>query len=93
MVQGIDGRVKRYVCVTARIDEDGRTRPMSVQWWNGETYPIEKVVSVCRRSSKRVGGDVYKRQLCFQGAEREGVADSGCERADRGHYGPSRHRL
>ena len=39
VVQGIDGRVKRYVCVTARIDEDGRTRPMSVQWWNGETYP------------------------------------------------------
>ena len=57
VVQGIDGRVKRYVCVTARIDEDGRTRPMSVQWWNGETYPIEKVISVCRRSSKRVGGD------------------------------------
>jgi len=57
VVQGIDGRVKRYVCVTARIDEDGRTRPMSVQWWNGETYPIEKVISVCRRSYKRVGSD------------------------------------
>lgn len=69
VVQGIDGRVKRYVCVTARIDEDGRTRPMSVQWWNGETYPIEKVISVCRRSSKRVGGDGICYTVIIDGKE------------------------
>ena len=69
VVQGIDGRVKRYVCVTARIDEDGRTRPMSVQWWNGETYPIEKVISVCRRSSKRVGGDGICYTVIINGKE------------------------
>lgn len=28
MVQGISGRVKRYVSVTARMDEDGRVRPL-----------------------------------------------------------------
>ena len=32
MVEGISGRVKRYVSVTARMDEDGRVRPLSIQW-------------------------------------------------------------
>lgn len=31
MVEGISGRVKRYVSVTARMDEDGRVRPLSIQ--------------------------------------------------------------
>ncbi|WP_241157051.1 hypothetical protein [Adlercreutzia sp. ZJ304] len=55
--------------MTERIDEDGRTRPMSVQWWDGTTYPIEKVVSVCRRSSKRVGGDGVCYAVVINGRE------------------------
>lgn len=61
MIQGINGRVKRYVSVTMRVDEDGRIRPLSIQWYDGRTYPIDQVYSVCRRSSKRVGGD----GLCY----------------------------
>ena len=61
MVQGINGRVKRCVSVTMRVDEDGRIRPLSIQWYDGRTYPIDQVYSVCRRSSKRVGGD----GLCY----------------------------
>ena len=57
MVQGITGRVKRYVGVTARIDEDGRVRPLSIQWYDGRTYPVDEVISVRRASSRRVGGD------------------------------------
>lgn len=57
MVQGIAGRVKRYVGVTARIDEDGRVRPLSIQWYDGRTYPVDEVISVRRASSRRVGGD------------------------------------
>lgn len=51
-----ENRIKRYVCVTTRTDEDGRMRPMSVQWYNGETYPIDKIHKVARESSE-VGGD------------------------------------
>lgn len=50
-------RVKRYVAVTARMDEDGRVRPLSVQWYDGRTYPIDEVRSVRRAASRRVGGD------------------------------------
>lgn len=57
MVQGISGRAKRYVSVTARIDEDGHVRPLSVQWYDGITYPIDEVLSHRRASSRRVGGD------------------------------------
>lgn len=57
MVQGISGRVKRYVSVTTRVDEDGRVRPLSIQWYDGLTYPVDDVISVRRASSRRVGGD------------------------------------
>lgn len=57
MVQGISGRAKRYVSVTMRTDEDGNVRPLSIQWYDGRTYPIDEVISVRRASSRRVGGD------------------------------------
>ena len=57
MVQGIASRVKRYVSVTVRVDEDGRARPLSIQWYDGKTYPVDEVISVRRASSRRVGGD------------------------------------
>ena len=57
MVEGISGRVKRYVSVTARMDEDGRVRPLSIQWYDGKTYPIDEVRDVRRASSRKVGGD------------------------------------
>lgn len=57
MVEGISGRIKRYVSVTARMDEDGRVRPLSIQWYDGETYPVDEVISVRRASSRKVGGD------------------------------------
>lgn len=57
MAKGIANRVKRYVAVTARVDEDGHVRPLSVQWYDGGTYPVDEVLSVRRASSRRVGGD------------------------------------
>nr|WP_165170247.1 hypothetical protein [Adlercreutzia sp. ZJ242] len=57
MVQGISGRTKRYVSVTARVDEDGRVRPLSIQWYDGRTYAIDDVRDVRRSSSRKVGGD------------------------------------
>lgn len=57
MVQGISGRKKRYVSVTARMDEGGHVRSPSIQWYDGVTYPVDDVLSVRRASSRRVGGD------------------------------------
>lgn len=65
MVEGISGRVKRYVSVTARMDEDGRVRPLSIQWYDGKTYPIDEVKDVRRASSRKVGGD----GICYTPSE------------------------
>lgn len=35
-MKGADGWRKRYVSVTARMDEDGRVRPLSIQWYDGD---------------------------------------------------------
>lgn len=48
---------KRYVSVITRVDEDGHIRPLSIQWYNGKTYPIDDVRDVRRASSRKVGGD------------------------------------
>lgn len=56
-MKGVNGRVKRYVSVTARMDEDGRVRPLSIQWYDGRTYPIDEVRHMRRAASRRVGGD------------------------------------
>lgn len=50
-------RVKRYVSVTTRVDEDGRVRPLSIQWYDGTTYPIDEVRSMRKAASWRAGGD------------------------------------
>ena len=64
MVQGISGRVKRYVSVTARMDEDGWVCALSIQWYDGQTYPVDDVLSVRRASSCRVGGDgIYRSKI------------------------------
>lgn len=56
-MQGVLDRQKRYVSVVARMDEDGRIRPLSIQWRDGRTYAIDDVISIRRASSRRVGGD------------------------------------
>lgn len=56
-MKGVNGRIKRYVSVTARMDEVGHVRPLSIQWYDGLTYSVDDVISVRRASSRRVGGD------------------------------------
>lgn len=41
-----------------------------IQWWrNGETFPIERVTGVRRRSSMRVGGDGICHTVIVNGKE------------------------
>lgn len=56
-LKGTGGWRKRYVSATARMDEDGRIRPLSIQWYDGITYAIDDVRDVRRTSSRKVGGD------------------------------------
>ncbi|NHM14433.1 hypothetical protein [Xiamenia xianingshaonis] len=49
-------RIKRYVLVTTRTDEEGHVRPLEVQL-HGKTYVVDEVLKVQRRNARRVGGD------------------------------------
>ncbi len=55
-MKGVADRVKRYVEVTMRTDEEGRVRPLEIQL-HGTTYVVDEVLHVQRRASKRTGGD------------------------------------
>lgn len=57
MVQGIEGRRRRYVAVTARTDEDGRTVPLSITWEDGRVYEIDRVLDMRQAASLKVGGN------------------------------------
>ena len=74
-MEGTVGWRKRYVSVTARMDEDGRVRPLSIQWYDGKTYAIDDVRSVRRSSSRKVGGD----GICFTMRIGERIAQLFCE--------------
>ena len=50
-------RIRRYVSVTTRFDEDGVIHPLSIQWYNGITYPIDEILLRQRRSARKAGGD------------------------------------
>lgn len=55
-MKGIQDRIKRYVLVTMRTDEEGHVRPLEVQL-HGKTYVVDEVLKVQRRSARRTGGD------------------------------------
>lgn len=55
-MKGIRDRVKRYVQVTMRTDEEGRVRPLEIQL-HGKTYVVDEVIRVQRRNARRTGGD------------------------------------
>lgn len=54
-MKGARERVKRYVSVTTRVDEDGRVRPLSIQWYDGRTYPIDELRAVKFPSNQHNG--------------------------------------
>ena len=56
MVQGIEGRRKRYVEVVARYREDGSVRPLSIAWADGRVFAVDKVLDVRQAASLKVGG-------------------------------------
>ena len=56
MVQGIERREKRYVKVSSVTDEDGRITPTAVEWEDGRTYEIDKVLDARQAVSLKVGG-------------------------------------
>lgn len=65
----MDKREKKYVPVIVRFDEDGKLRPLVIEFEAGKNYPIDKIVDVRRAACESVGG-VGDRYTCrIQGKE------------------------
>lgn len=47
---------KVYVTVDVRFEPDGRRKPLSIIWENGEEYKIDRVLDVRRAASLKAGG-------------------------------------
>lgn len=47
---------KKYVSVVARFSEDGKVMPLSLEWEDGCSFEIDKVLDVRRAASQKAGG-------------------------------------
>lgn len=56
-------RIKRYVPVTVHFDEDGKMRPLVIEFDEGRKFPVDKVLDVRRAACQSVGG-VGDRYTC-----------------------------
>lgn len=63
------GRIKKYVPVVVRFDEDGRMRPMVIEFDESHRYLVDKVVEVRRAACQSVGGVGDRYTVRVQGRE------------------------
>ena len=59
----MDQREKKYVPVTVRFDTDGKMRPLLIEFDEGQTFTIDKILDVRRAACQSVGG-VGDRYTC-----------------------------
>ena len=65
----MEKRTKKYVPVIVRFDEDGKLRPLVIEYEEGVKFPIDKILDVRRAACESVGG-VGDRYTCrIQGKE------------------------
>ena len=62
-------REEKYVPVIVRFEQDGKMRPLEIEFKKGERYPIDKILDIRRAACQSVGG-VGDRYTCrIQGQE------------------------
>lgn len=60
---------KVYVTVTAQFDTEGKMKPLSVQWEDGRTFEIDRVLDIHRAASLKAGGTGIRYQCRILGKE------------------------
>ena len=54
---------KRFVPVTVRFDENGKRRPLQIEYDESHFYPIDRILDV-KRAACQEGGGVGVRYTC-----------------------------
>lgn len=61
--------MKAYVKVDVIFQEDGQMRPRAI-YWEGVAYPVDRVLSIDRAASQRVGGQGDRYRVKVLGQDR-----------------------
>jgi len=62
-------RRKVFVEVTLKQNKDGQKRPLSILWEDGHIYEVDRLKSVCRAASTKVGGGGIRYTVMIEGKE------------------------
>jgi len=62
-------RVKKYVPVLVHFDQEGKMRPVMIEFDEGQKYEIDKIVDVRRAACQSVGGVGDRYTVRIQGRE------------------------
>ena len=46
----------KYICVDARMEEDGIPKPLILYWEDGRTFEIDKILDIRKKASTKGGG-------------------------------------
>lgn len=48
--------MKQYISVTAKFDSDGNILPLSINWDDGRSFSIDRIIDVRYAASLKAGG-------------------------------------
>ena len=62
-------RVKKYVPVLVHFDQEGKMRPVMIEFDEGQKFEVDKIVEVRRAACQSVGGVGDRYTVRIQGRE------------------------
>ena len=69
--------VKVYVAVVLRVDEDGRMKPLAIEWEDGRRFDITKVADVRQAPPRHVGSSPTVRYVVDIAGQRRELYHEG----------------
>lgn len=66
-----------YVKVVAECDENGKIRPLRLEWENGRIYEVDRVLDVRRSAATKAGGHGIRYTVRINGHETYIFQDEG----------------
>lgn len=68
---------RAYVKVIARHDEQGRVRPLEVEWEDGRRFEVDRLLDVRRAAALKAGGQGLRYTVRILGKETYLFEDEG----------------
>ena len=68
---------RAYVKVIARHDEQGKVRPLEVEWEDGRRFEVDKLLDVRRAAALKAGGQGLRYTVRILGKETYLFEDEG----------------